>query len=92
MSTAWAKGSTTRRGYGTQHQRTRKAWARHVATGTLHCTRCDELITPDQAWHLDHSDDRTTYLGPAHAHCNTSAGGKKAHATPDPQPRPRTRW
>jgi hypothetical protein len=37
------------------------------------------LILLGQQWHLDHNDDRTGYRGPAHARCNTSAGGKAAH-------------
>lgn len=52
--------------------------APQVATGTVKCARCGEYIQPGAAWHLDHSD-RTRYLGPSCARCNTSAAGKAAH-------------
>jgi hypothetical protein len=39
------------------------------------------LILAGQEWHLDHNDDRTGYRGPAHALCNTSAGGRASHRT-----------
>jgi hypothetical protein len=37
------------------------------------------LILPGTEWALDHTDDRTGYLGPSHKRCNDSAGGKAAH-------------
>jgi hypothetical protein len=64
--------------YGTRHQRLRKQYARVVATGTAVCARCGEVIEPDTAWDLGHSDfDSTVYAGPEHAWCNRSAGGKR---------------
>jgi hypothetical protein len=49
------------------------------ATGSA-CVRCGRPILPGQPWDLDHSDDRATYLGPAHRRCNRSAGGRKGNA------------
>lgn len=46
------------------------------------CTRCGGLVTEDMDWHADHITERTFggggggNLGPAHAGCNTAAGGK----------------
>ena len=74
------RGSRQHRGYDAGHDRLRKAWIPKVATGTVNCARCHKRILPDQAWHLDHTDDRTTYLGPSHQRCNTSAGGTRAHS------------
>lgn len=74
-----ARGSREQRGYGQAHRTARQALAPQVATGTVKCARCGEYIQPGAAWHLDHSDDRTGYLGPSCARCNLSAAGKKAH-------------
>lgn len=57
--------------YNTGHRHLREAWASAVATGTVLCARCPELIHPGDTWHLDHLDDGTE--APSHAHCNTSA-------------------
>lgn len=64
--------------YGHQHRKERATWAPYVATGTINCSRCHKPIQPGQAWHLDHDDDRIHYLGPAHARCNTAAGGQRS--------------
>lgn len=48
------------------------------------CHRCGGIITradPESSWHADHTTERMygggdTDLAPAHAGCNTSAGGK----------------
>lgn len=69
--------STTDRGYGTDHQRERRRWARIVAKGGVRCARCPRLIDPNEPWHLDHNDDRTGYLGPSHADCNDRAAARK---------------
>jgi hypothetical protein len=75
------RGTSTARGYGSLHQRTRARLNLEVQSGTVNCSRCGLVIAPNTPWHLDHSDeDRGTYLGPAHALCNTAAGGRKAHA------------
>lgn len=61
------------------HRKERKRVAAHIASGTATCSRCGAPIRPGDAWHLDHTDDRTGYLGPSCATCNTSAGGRAAH-------------
>lgn len=66
-----ARGTRQARGYGAAHDRLRAAWARKVATGRVDCARCHKRISPLEEWHLDHTDDRTGYLGPSHAACNT---------------------
>jgi hypothetical protein len=61
--------------------RERAKWEIPVGLGQVDCARCHRRIRLGQPWHLDHTDDRTGYLGPSHAGCNTSAGGKAAHQT-----------
>jgi hypothetical protein len=65
-----ARGTTTARGYGNQHQAARRRWAPRVATGTIRCARCGQRIRPGQPWDLDHTDDRRGYRGPSHLSCN----------------------
>lgn len=62
----------------------------------LPCYRCHRPVTPEQNWHVEHIIDRALG-GPhgvenqwvSHAHCNTSAGGKRGaaitNATRQPQ-------
>jgi hypothetical protein len=45
-----------------------------VATGTVKCARCDELIEAGEDWQLDHRDDGRGWLGPSHQRCNARAG------------------
>lgn len=65
------------RGYGTAHVNERKRWAPIVARGEACCSRCGRPIAPGALWDLDHTPDRTAYLGPSHQHCNRRAGGKR---------------
>lgn len=67
------------RGYGKDHTRLRAQWKRKVDLGTETCARCGLPILPGDPWALDHTDDRTGYLGPSHQRCNDSAGGKARH-------------
>lgn len=76
------RGTTNERGYGADHDRERARWAPVVAAGGVVCARCPDVIEPDQPWHLDHTDDRTRYLGPSHRRCNIAA------AAPPPRRRP----
>lgn len=64
------KPSTTARGYGWHHQKLRKRLEPKVRAGKCLCERCGKPILPGQLWDLDHTDDRTGYLGPSHRQCN----------------------
>ena len=62
----------------------RKYWEPYVRAG-IKCSKCGKPILPGQSWHVDHlipRDSGGMSLGlantwPAHAGCNTSAGGKR---------------
>lgn len=77
-----------------QHRKLRASWKPYVEAGQVDCARCGERIGLGEKWHLDHRDeDRSRYNGPAHASCNTAAGGRRsARPLADPPPQPRTRW
>jgi hypothetical protein len=70
MAKRLSQRSTTERGYGPEHQKLRARWAPQVALGEVRCARCRRLIKPNEPWDLDHSEDRSKYLGPSHARCN----------------------
>ena len=73
------RGRRQARGYTAEHDRLRAKWKPKVERMEVDCARCHQRILPGQTWHLDHTEDRTGYLGPSHEACNTSAGGKAAH-------------
>lgn len=75
-----ARASTSRRGYGTAHQRERARWVRQVDAGLVNCARCRQPIQPGRPWDLGHNDDRTGWSGPEHARCNRVAGGANGAA------------
>lgn len=96
MTAPRRKANTTgARGYGWRHQQLREHWAPKVRAGLVDCARCARPILPGSAWDLGHTDDRTAYRGPEHAHCNRSAGGRNGAAatngTPVP-PKTSRRW
>jgi hypothetical protein len=69
---------TAARGYGSVHQASRKQWAPQVATGTVECWRCRELIEADAPWDLGHSDySRDMYMGPEHRACNRGTARRR---------------
>jgi len=71
------RGTRQQRGYDRKHDQLRKQWAPIVATGTVKCARCGQVIAADEPWDLGHSDDRTRWTGPEHAaRCNRRAGGQ----------------
>ena len=60
-----------------------KARARIRPTLPAPCTRCGGLVTDEMDWHADHLErrgeggtDSPGNMGPCHARCNTSDGGK----------------
>lgn len=70
-----ARGSSTARGYGYDHQQQRARLAPLVATGNVKCWRCNEYIVGD--FDLGHDDhDRTKYRGPEHPACNRATSGR----------------
>lgn len=95
--------STTRRGYGTQHQKLRAQYAKLIATGEARCARCGQPIHPGQRWALDHSDHPDAhqmgwYLGASHSACNNAAkrsqnnqpNGNEPYCTNDAQQQQQT--
>lgn len=78
-------GSTTERGYGSQHQAERKRWEPMVARGGVMCARqgpkcTGKPIDPGQPWDLGHNDARTEWTGPECVPCNRGAGGSNGRA------------
>jgi hypothetical protein len=70
--------SSDARGYR-DNQRLRREWAPRVATGTVRCWRCRELIAAGSNWHVGHGDHREL-RGPEHAiECNLRTAGINSH-------------
>lgn len=67
--------TTTR--YGRAHRQTRAGYVPVVHLGIVDCARCGKPIEPTDRWHLDHTDDGTTYLGPSHVACNVNPTTRK---------------
>ena len=63
---------------GTSHEAIRRAMLPY-APGSP-CARCGRPILPGQPIHLDHTDDRSGYLGWSHGRCNEQAGGRLGQA------------
>jgi hypothetical protein len=77
--------SSTVRGYGAEHRRLRKRWAREVARGGVACARCGRPIDPEEPFDLGHDDrdsSRSTYAGPEHVRCNRATSGRRKAAAP----------
>ena len=71
------KPSRHLRGYGSVHDARRRQVQPLVNSGNAVCSRCGDLISPNERWHLDHADNRQGYIGVAHAYCNLRAAGIK---------------
>jgi hypothetical protein len=69
------------RGYDAAHEALRKQWAHRISIVPIPCVRCGEAITTEDKWHLDHTDDRTDYLGPSHAACNIRAASLNSRSS-----------
>lgn len=70
---------------GTHWHRRRQAWQPIVATGQLHCWRCNQPIHPGQPWDLGHLIDviaggTDTNTQPEHRTCNRAAGADITNA------------
>jgi hypothetical protein len=72
-----AKGRTTLNGYGWKHRQARKWVKRIVEAGQAFYARCGGFIAPGEAFDLDHSSDRSYYLGPSHPGCNRGEPNKR---------------
>lgn len=83
-------GNTPSRGYGTHHQRLR-AQLLPDAYGKA-CHFCGHPMLPGQPLDLDHSPDRQSYRGMAHASCNRRDGAAKTNAQTQHQPKNSRRW
>lgn len=80
-------GSTYARGYDYRHEQLRAWWKPKVEAGGIPCFAIvclmpNRLILPGQLWDLDHTPDRTGYLGPSHRRCNRAAGARKGNRSP----------
>jgi hypothetical protein len=73
-------GETTRKGYGTAHQRLRAVWVRRIAAGGVCCAHCGLPILPGMLFDLGHTDGRSGYVGPEHRHCNRAKAARKRNA------------
>ena len=74
------RGTTTQRGYGAGHRTLRRQLFDQLAARPGQpCTRCRKGMTVGQQLDLDHTADRSAYLGLAHSRCNRAAGGRTAH-------------
>ena len=77
------RGSARQRGYDQAHDAERARWSTAVDTGAVTCARCGQRILPGTAWDLDHTDDRSGYLGPSHARCNRATAGRDGRNADD---------
>lgn len=66
-----ARGSTAARGYGGMHQ-WQRAQALAAFTPGDPCGRCRRPMLADDPLDLDHTDDRSAYIGLTHRWCNRS--------------------
>jgi hypothetical protein len=70
--------TTPQRGYGYAHQQARLKFLAQLEDGDL-CHHCNQPMTRDQALDLDHTTDRSTYRGLAHASCNRTDGARRGN-------------
>ena len=76
------RGSREDRGYGADHQAERAQYASLIRAGiTIRCVTCNTILGPD--FHLGHTDDRTTWVGPQCPLCNDRRAGQASHTPPN---------
>jgi hypothetical protein len=84
------RASSSARGYGTEHNRHRKALLDQLQRdGIGTCCIGGEPIYPGQRLHLDHLPDRSGYRGLACARHNVRDGARRGRARQDAS---RLRW
>jgi hypothetical protein len=77
----WEKKSRDGRGYGAAHKAFRLRYLRAIESGNVVlCARCSRRILPGTPFDLDHTPDRSSYLGPSHRTCNRRQGGRNGAA------------
>lgn len=69
------KGSTSDRGYDSEHQKLRAALL--PSAYETPCPLCGEVMEEGQRLHLDHTEDRASYRGITHARCNVLDGARR---------------
>lgn len=69
------RGTPTERGYGPAHRRLRARIARTLE-GRPCARECGHIFRHGEPFDLDHTDDRSGYLGPSCPSCNRSAAGR----------------
>lgn len=68
--------SSTARGYGAAHQKARIEALAEFRPGDP-CVRCEKPVyDPPEMLDLDHTDDRSGYLGLSHRSCNRATAGR----------------
>lgn len=72
------RGEKTSDAYGREHRALRARLAPIVATGTVKCWRCRQLIKPGEPWDLGHNDERTKIMGPEHRYARPGCPGNRA--------------
>jgi DNA-directed RNA polymerase subunit RPC12/RpoP len=67
----WHNLNRRQRGYTHTHDKLRAHYQALLRRGDqINCARCGQPVKSDDRWHLDHTTDRHSYLGPSHAVCN----------------------
>jgi hypothetical protein len=64
--------------YQGSHPGLRRVWDARVASGTVECRRCGELIAPGEPWDLGHVDGTLAHSGPEHRACNRRTATHRA--------------
>lgn len=89
--------STAQRGYGTEHQKLRRAWKPYVDAGKVRCHAVvclmpSRWIAPGAPWDLGHTRDRTGWTGPEHRKCNRAEGSARIPKWRRRRPTVTRRW